>query len=112
MSGQALKDLNTMPASERKNDNSSKGNFTKPHSENGNLEEKHRKATASVVETVRSGDESVKTDVEVGNIEVEYIESENLDDVEDVDMTLKVSLCLLLHYHGAWSDKPFKFFGV
>lgn len=92
MSGQALKDLNTMPASERKNDNSNKGNFTKPHSENGNLEEKHRKATASVVETVTSGDESVKTEVEVGNIEVEYIESENLDDVEDVDMTLKALL--------------------
>ncbi|KAH7847331.1 hypothetical protein Vadar_024816 [Vaccinium darrowii] len=92
MSGQALKDLNTLPASERKAENSGKENFTKPHSENGNLEERNRKATASVVETVVSVDESVKTGVEVGNIEVEYIESENLNDVEDVDMTLKTFL--------------------
>ncbi|XP_057481792.1 uncharacterized protein LOC130768721 [Actinidia eriantha] len=92
MSGKALRDLNTLPVSERKNESCSKGGFTKLHSEHGILEEKQKKNAASLAETPINGDESVKTEVEVGNPEVEYIETENLNDVEDVDASLKVLL--------------------
>ncbi|PSS30395.1 Crescerin-2 like [Actinidia chinensis var. chinensis] len=92
MSGKALKDLNALPASERKSESCSKGGFTKAHSEHGILEEKQKKNTASLPETPINGDESVKTGLEVGNSEVEYIESENLNDVEDVDASLKTLL--------------------
>ena len=101
MSGKALRDLNTLPTSERKNESCSKGGFTKAHSEHGILEEKQKKNTASLAETPINGDESVKTEVEVGNPEVEYIETENLNDVEDVDASLKVGLCLLMPSHNA-----------
>ncbi|PSR87591.1 Crescerin-2 like [Actinidia chinensis var. chinensis] len=92
MSGKALRDLNTLPASERKNESCSKGGFTKLHAELGNLEEKQKKNNASLAETPINGDESVKTEVEVGNPEVEYIDTENLNDVEDVDASLKILL--------------------
>ncbi|KAL6994322.1 hypothetical protein U1Q18_012429 [Sarracenia purpurea var. burkii] len=91
MSGKALRDLNALPISERTNESSSKGGFTKPHADHKNLEEMHRKYIASV-ETPISGEECVKSGVEVGNSEVEYIESENLNDVEDVDISLKILL--------------------
>ncbi|GFS45097.1 ARM repeat superfamily protein [Actinidia rufa] len=57
MSGKALRDLNTLPASERKNESCSKGGFTKLHAEHGNLEEKQKKNTASLTETPINGDE-------------------------------------------------------
>ncbi|XP_059670170.1 uncharacterized protein LOC132315785 [Cornus florida] len=91
MSGTALGDLNTLEGSERKNESSSKeGSFTKPHVEhtNNDVEVRH-KITASLVETPIIGDETVKAGAEVGIPEVEYIESENLTDVEDVDMSVK-----------------------
>ncbi|GMP29212.1 hypothetical protein CsSME_00004418 [Camellia sinensis var. sinensis] len=95
MLGNALRDLNTLPASERKNESSSKGSFIKPHAEHGTLEEKQRKNTASLIETPVNGDESVKSGVELGSSEVEYIESVNLKKVEDVDTSLKTLLARL-----------------
>ncbi|OMP10144.1 Armadillo-like helical [Corchorus olitorius] len=86
MSENALRDLNTLPMAEKKNDDSSKGNFTK--SCNGNtiekVEEQQKKSPASVH---INGGETVNAGVEVA--EVEYIESENLNDIEDVDTCLK-----------------------
>ncbi|XP_022741637.1 uncharacterized protein LOC111293141 isoform X1 [Durio zibethinus] len=88
MSGNALRDLNTLPTSERNSDSSSKGAFTKPC--NGktieNVEEQQKKSPASVH---INGGETVSAGVEVANLEVEYIESENLSDLEDVDTCLK-----------------------
>ncbi|XP_039047381.1 uncharacterized protein LOC120187848 isoform X2 [Hibiscus syriacus] len=88
MSGNALRDLNTLPAPERKNDSSSKGSFTKPCNGNTieNVEAQQMKSLASVQ---INGGETVNVGAEVANSEVEYIESENLSDVEDVDTCLK-----------------------
>ncbi|XVF14121.1 hypothetical protein REPUB_Repub09cG0030000 [Reevesia pubescens] len=88
MSANALRDLNTLPTSERKNDSSSKGNFTKPCNGNTieNVEEQQKKNPASVQ---LNGGETVNAAVEVAISEVEYIESENLSDLEDVDTCLK-----------------------
>lgn len=57
-------------ASERKNDSSSKGNFTKPCIGNiiGNVEEQPKKSTASVL---IKGGETVNAGVEVAKAEVE-----------------------------------------
>ncbi|KAI7981225.1 hypothetical protein LOK49_Contig58G00018 [Camellia lanceoleosa] len=97
----ALKDLNTLPISERKNESSTKGGFTKPYSEHI-LDERNKKNTAPLVETSINGDESLKSGAEVVNTEVEYIESENLNDVEDVDMSFKEGVHLLISPHNAW----------
>ncbi|KAK9011673.1 hypothetical protein V6N11_044518 [Hibiscus sabdariffa] len=88
MSGNALRDLNTLPTPERKNDSSSKGNFTKPCNGNKieNVEEHQRKSLASVQ---INGGETINVGVEVANLEVEYIESENLSDLEDFDACLE-----------------------
>jgi hypothetical protein len=96
MSQTALRDLNTIPGSEKKNESSSKGSFTKPYvgNANENLEEFQKKNSASVVSPPVNGNETANTVLETGNSEVEYIESENLDDLEDVDMSLKVLLLL------------------
>lgn len=87
MSEKALKDLNNIPGSERRNENSSKGNIAKHvvSNTNGNMEEGQKKNTVNGCETVNSG-------AEIANSEIEYIESENLSDVEDVDTSLKTLL--------------------
>ncbi|RVW46550.1 hypothetical protein CK203_067259 [Vitis vinifera] len=94
MSGKALRDLNMLPGLERKNENSSKGSLTKPCVENSNenSEEWKRKNSSSLVSTPNNGDETIKPEVEIANTEVEYIESENLNDLDDVDMSLKTLL--------------------
>lgn len=46
--------------------------------------------TDSFVRPPRCGNESVNCSVEVGVVEVEYIESEKLDDLKDVDKSLKM----------------------
>ncbi|KDP45369.1 hypothetical protein JCGZ_09618 [Jatropha curcas] len=91
MSGTALRDLNALPGSERKNESSSKGSFTKPYCENTdeNVEKSRRKNPSSLVSTTVNGDETVNPGAEVANSEVEYIESENLSDVEDVETSVK-----------------------
>ncbi|XP_062151349.1 uncharacterized protein LOC133859820 [Alnus glutinosa] len=94
MSETALRDLNTIPGSEKKNESSSKGNITKPYvgNANENLEECQKKDSASLVSPQINGNETAKSGVETGNSEVEYIESENLNDLEDVDTSLKTLL--------------------
>lgn len=89
MSGNALRDLNTLPTSERKNENSSKVSFTKPCNGNTieNAEDHQKKSPASIH---INGGETVNAVVEVANLEIEYTESENLSDLEDVDTCLKV----------------------
>lgn len=81
-----------LPGSERKSENSSKGGLTKHCVENSNenSEEWKRKNSSTLVSTPTNGDETVKPGVEIANSEVEYIESENLKDLDDVDMSLKV----------------------
>lgn len=92
MSEKALRDLNMSSESERKNESSCNGNFAKPCVEHitENLEERQTKTPTALVETTTNGDKIVTSEVEVGNSEVEYIESENLSDVEDVDTSIKV----------------------
>lgn len=94
MSEKALRDLNMIPGSERKNESSSKGNITKPlvGNTNENLEEWQKKNSVSMVSSAVNGGEIPNPGVETGNFEVEYIESENLNDLEDVDSSLKVSV--------------------
>ncbi|KAA8548084.1 hypothetical protein F0562_004655 [Nyssa sinensis] len=86
MSEKALRDLNMLQVPERKIESSSKGSFPKPHV---------AKNSASLVETPINGDETMNVGTERGNSEVEYIESMNLNDVEDVDMNLKTLLAEL-----------------
>lgn len=98
MSGKALRDLNMLPGSERKSENSSKGSLTKPcvDNSNENSEEWKRKNSSSLVSTPSNGDDTIKPGVEVANPEVEYIESENLSDLDNVDMSLKVWHLLMM----------------
>ncbi|KAM7509939.1 hypothetical protein LguiB_008814 [Lonicera macranthoides] len=94
MSEKALKDHNMLPVADRKNECSSKGSFSKPCDEHvtEKIEERERKNTPSLVGATTNGDEIVNSGSEVGIVEVEYVESENLNDVEDVNMTLKMLL--------------------
>lgn len=62
---------------------------TRPGSENGDSKlEEQKNNTSSTVDINPVG----KTEVETGIVEVEYIESENLNDVEDLDFTRQVYL--------------------
>ncbi|KAK4603713.1 hypothetical protein RGQ29_012290 [Quercus rubra] len=94
MSENALRDLNTIPGSEKKNESSSKGSFTKPYigTATENLEEFQKKNSVSLVSPPMNGNETATTVLETGIPEVEYIESENLNDLEDVDTSLKTLL--------------------
>ncbi|CAK9160166.1 unnamed protein product [Ilex paraguariensis] len=94
MSGEALRDLNILPECERKTQNSINGSFSKPHVEHTTetLEEIQRKETSCLVKTLINGCETPNSGVEVGNSEVEYIESGDLNDVEDVEQSLKTLL--------------------
>lgn len=93
MSGNALRDLNVLPVPglERKNDGSSKGSFIAPYIENSNEE---------VIRFQKNSEVNIRNNgVETGNSDVEYIVSENLTDVPDVDSSLNVwvnSLTLLI----------------
>ncbi|KAL5700372.1 hypothetical protein ACHQM5_025823 [Ranunculus cassubicifolius] len=91
ISGKALRDLNTLPVSERKNESFSKGDFTKPCNENlnENLDNGQKKKPVSLV---TNDSEVANTGGEVGAVEVEYIESENLKDLEDSDLALNTIL--------------------
>lgn len=92
MSKKALRDLNMSSESERKNESSCNGSFAKPRVEHitENLEERRTKIPIALVETNTNGDKIENSEVEAGNSEVEYIESGNLNDVEDVDASIKV----------------------
>jgi len=95
MSEKALRDLNTILGTERKNEDSGKTCLTKPSvdSADENIEERQKKKTSSsLISPAVNGNQTVTVNsgAEVVNTEVEYIESENLNDVEDIDTCLKV----------------------
>ncbi|KAF8010991.1 hypothetical protein BT93_J1584 [Corymbia citriodora subsp. variegata] len=94
MSEKALRDLNALPGPERKIESANKGNLMKPISEipNENTEEWRRKNDASLVSAPASENGATKSGNEVGNVEIEYIDSKDLSGLEDVDMTLKTIL--------------------
>lgn len=95
MSENALRDLNTIPGAERKNEDSSKACLTKPSVDNAGEkaeERQKKKSCASLDSPSVNGNQDGTANSGVEIIEVEYIESENLNDLEDVDTCLKV-LC-------------------
>uniref|UniRef100_A0A2P2K8R8 TOG domain-containing protein n=1 Tax=Rhizophora mucronata TaxID=61149 RepID=A0A2P2K8R8_RHIMU len=94
MSDNALRDLNMLPGSERNKERSTMGRFAKICNGNvaENFEEQQRKNSISLVSTPVNGIEAVNSGAEMGNSEVEYIESGNLCDVEDVDNSVKMLL--------------------
>ncbi|KAL0331977.1 UNVERIFIED_CONTAM: hypothetical protein Scaly_2099200 [Sesamum calycinum] len=94
MSEAALRDVNKIPESERMNGGSNNGNIAKLHVEsmNENVEEKQKKGIYTLVDLPTERDGTENSGVEVANSEVEYIESENLKDVEDVENCLKTLL--------------------
>lgn len=83
MSETALRDLNLLPKTERTNESSSKDIKTKPYVE-------PRKTIVSLAEPPIKGTEDEHAGADVAVAEVEYIESEKLDDLEDVENSLKV----------------------
>lgn len=94
MSETTLRDLNLLPKPERTNEISSKDTLAKPYVEHTdeNVGVKLRKSVVSLVEPPMNGNEVAHSGAEVVVAEVEYIESEKLDDLEDVDKSLKVLL--------------------
>lgn len=97
MSENALRDLNTIPATERKSESSSKTCVTKPSVDNADedIEEQQKKNNGSaLISPPVNGNQAVTVNsgIETGIAEVEYIESENLSDLEDIDTCLKVLL--------------------
>ncbi|XP_077222745.1 uncharacterized protein LOC143856425 [Tasmannia lanceolata] len=97
MSGKALRVLNTLPGSEKKIESSSKGSVTKAYIENikGNLDKRKAENPVSLTSTPLNEVEVRSTGVETGNSEVEYIESENLNDLEDFSTSLDTLLARL-----------------
>ncbi|KAL4581634.1 hypothetical protein LXL04_006160 [Taraxacum kok-saghyz] len=86
MSETALRDLNLLPKSERTNESSSKDILTtKPYVE-------PIKNIGSLAEPPKKGTEDEHACADVAVAEVEYIESEKLDDLEDFENSLKVLL--------------------
>lgn len=79
-----------LPESEKKIEGSTNGGFHKPQTELGdeNLEEQ-RKNSCPLVEISSNENGALVSGTEAAIVEVEYIESENLDDVEDVDTSLE-----------------------
>lgn len=97
MSETALRDLNTIIGTERNSEGSGKVAFTKPPANNAseNIDELQKKKNcSSMVSPHVNGNQALTADPvgEIGIVEIEYIESENLSDLEDVDTCLKV-LC-------------------
>ena len=91
MSEKALKDLNMLPESGRKNKNTSNGSLKPEIEQTGeNLEDSQKKVSSPGVENPMNVNGVGDSVPEVGNSEVEYIESENMKDVEDLEMSLKV----------------------
>lgn len=102
MSETALRDLNLLPKTERKNETASKDIINKPHVEHTdeNVGLKQRKSVVSLVEPPMNGNEVAQSGAEVVVAEVEYIESDKLSDLEDVNKSLKVDLLLFYYIIG------------
>ncbi|PHT57272.1 hypothetical protein CQW23_05758 [Capsicum baccatum] len=94
MSEEAARDLIAIPEAGKNNEISSNGSvpLTGVESIDKNHKDKERDKPALPVGPALNGDSKVDTGADVGNSEVEYIESENLNDVEDVDTSLKTLL--------------------
>ncbi|KAL5987564.1 hypothetical protein ACLOJK_035312 [Asimina triloba] len=101
MSGKALRVLNNLPGSEKKNESNGKGGFIKAYIENSseNLAKRQIENSTSL--------SSAPNEVEVGgacaeggNTEVEYIESEKLNEIEDVDSSLHKDWTLRIGFWG------------
>ncbi|OIW06673.1 hypothetical protein TanjilG_04067 [Lupinus angustifolius] len=96
MSENSLPDFNTIPTTERKSESSSKACLTKPSVDiaGEKIEEQQNKKNGSLlISPPVNGNQTVtiSSGIETGNgvAEVEYIESENLNDLEDIDTCLK-----------------------
>ncbi|KAK4782188.1 hypothetical protein SAY86_016290 [Trapa natans] len=91
MSEKALREHNVLSESERKNESTNKGSLMNNCTENGteNLQGCQKKSHASLVPSIADGDHPTNGGGEVGTLEIEYIESEDLTDVKDVDAALK-----------------------
>lgn len=94
MSEEAARDLIPLPEAGMNNEIPSNGSVPaiRVESIDKNSKDKERENPALLVGPCLNGDGKVNTGAEVGNSEVEYIESENLNDVEDVDTSLKVMI--------------------
>lgn len=111
MSEKALKALNTVPGLEGNSESSCKGDLSKQGigTANGNVEELKIKSSASIRPQVNG--ENSNPGAEIGSSEVEYIESENLADLEDVSSSLKVLILLDLP-HGVFIFQLFLEFNI
>lgn len=89
MSASTLKDLNISQSTEleKGNDNSVKSCISKPVLNGSKCGNKEENALPACPDAVTNGNEA-------GNVDVEYIESENLVDLSDVDATLSVCMPL------------------
>ncbi|ERN05906.1 hypothetical protein AMTRI_Chr10g6380 [Amborella trichopoda] len=98
MSAKALRDLNTFPGSEKKTEGSSKGCFMKPFTENEteNIDKWQKCIPTSVTCNASTAEVEIgNTGLEAAGSEIEYIESENLNDLQDVDTNLNTLLSRL-----------------
>ncbi|KAG2245302.1 hypothetical protein Bca52824_092841 [Brassica carinata] len=89
MASNTLKDLNTLPATEKMSE--CKASLAKPcvGKTNGKSEDRPLPSSAALDP---SAVETEKPEAEKVTVEVEYIESENLDNVDDADAVLKTVL--------------------
>ncbi|KAL0424295.1 UNVERIFIED_CONTAM: hypothetical protein Sradi_0964300 [Sesamum radiatum] len=94
MSEIALRDVSKIPESERTNGNANNGNLIKPRFESisAKADEGHKKGMTSLVEAPLMTNGIESSGSMFANSEVEYIESENLEDVEDLENCLKTLL--------------------
>ena len=85
MSASALKDLNISQSTDLENgkDNSVKSCISKPVLNGNNCANKEESSLSACPDTVTNGNAA-------GNADVEYIDSENLVDLPDVDAALSV----------------------
>lgn len=94
----ALRDVNKIPDSEKMNGCSSNGNFTKPQAVDQNAEEKAKKGITLLVSGPTKPDETENSGEVLANPEVEYIESEDLKDVENMEDCLRVEILSMYLY--------------
>lgn len=94
MSEESARDLIVLPEAGKNNEIPSNGSVPVMGVESidKNSKDKEKEKPALLVGPGLNGDSKVNTGAEVGISEVEYIESENLNDVEDVDTSLKVMI--------------------
>lgn len=99
MSGKALRDLNVLPSSglDKNSDISGKGSLAKSYIENinDNGHELQKKNCPLFSATLNKVDIVKSNGLETVNTEVEYIDSENLADIADVDASFNTLLARL-----------------